>query len=312
VVRPEDFGVLGQETFLLLLNNICESLFFGELGGTLVNLQLALGLVDDQLILPEALDFALVLYLAHASLLRIHLLETLILGELLHQPLFEFVLHAALLSSALSLEAHLEVLGLLQLLDIALLQLTSGQFLGAGGLFALLEVEFVAEVFLEFLFGSALRLFLFELLEDGVAGLLSGVLGGLDLVEALLLLIGVLADHFVFVLLHFLLTALEGPLLVDGEDHVSLGLLHLLGGDAGHFSVLVDHAQDNVVDLHLLLLVLLEGLAFQFLGNLDLVLDSRLVLSKLFEFVSVAFALHQVLKLLLAEVVFVNVSVVFL
>ena len=131
--------------------------------------------------------------------MRIHLLETLILGKLLHQLLFELVFHAALFSSTLSLKAHLEVLSLLKLLLIALALFKRSKFLGTGGLFSLLEVEFVAEVYLEFLFGSALHLLDLEFLEDAVADLLSGVLGSLDLVESHLLLFGVLADHFVFV-----------------------------------------------------------------------------------------------------------------
>lgn len=105
---------------------------------------------------------------------------------------------------------------------------------------------------------------------------------------------------------------MEGSLLVDGEDHVGLGLLHLLGSNASHFSVFVNHALDHVVDLALLFLVLFEGLAFQFLSNVNLVLNGSFVLSKLFEFVGVVFALHLVLDLLLAEVVFIDVSVVFL
>ena len=60
VVSTEDLGMLGQKTFLLLLDNTAHSRFFGDLGIALVKLQLALGLVDYKFFLPETLDLVLV------------------------------------------------------------------------------------------------------------------------------------------------------------------------------------------------------------------------------------------------------------
>lgn len=213
--------------------------------------------------MPEALDFASVLQLAHTTLLRIHLLETLVLCKLLHQLLFEFVFHAALFCSTLGLQAHLEIFCLLQLLLVTFALFSLSSFLGHGCLFAFLEIKFIAKIFLEFLFSSALHLFSFQFFENGVTGFFSSVLGSLDLVKAILLLFSVLADHFVFVSLHFLLASLECSLFVDREDHVGLSLLHLKSSNAGHFAIFINHALDYIVNLILFLFVLFVSLAFQ-------------------------------------------------
>jgi hypothetical protein len=294
------------------LDNTTYSLFFDDLGVALVQLQLALGLVNYKFFLPETLDLVLVFQLAHATLLCIHLLKTLVFCKLLHQPLLEFILHAALLGSTFSLKTHLEVLSLLELLLSALTLFSLCSLLSEGRLFAFLEVQLIAEIFLEFFFGSAFHLFGFQFSENAIASLLSCVLGSLDLVKAHLLLFSVLADHFVFILLHFLLATLESSLLVYGEDHVGLRLLHLLGCDAGHFTIFINHTVYNVVNLTLFLLVLLEGLAFQIFGQINLVLNRGLVLSELTELLAITFALHLVLNFFTLQVVFINVGVVFL
>ena len=63
----------------------------------------ALDVIDLKTVLPETFDLALVLQLAHAAFLCVHLLETLVFGEFSHQLLLKFVLQAFLLGSALSL-----------------------------------------------------------------------------------------------------------------------------------------------------------------------------------------------------------------
>ena len=103
MVLLEDHLMLSQESLLLQLHNGHLSEFLVLLGNSLLLLDFTLGVVDHESVLPEALDFAFVFQLAHASLLGVHLLETLVLGKLLHQFLLELVFESELLSGTLSL-----------------------------------------------------------------------------------------------------------------------------------------------------------------------------------------------------------------
>ena len=154
----EDGGVLGQQPLLLLLDDLALTTLLLRLELRLGHLSRALCFVNDELLLPQALDLALVFQLAHAALLSIHLLQALILRELLHQLSLELVLHALFLSSSLLLESHLELLSSLQLLSDAHTLLCLCTLLGQGCFFCLLNVKFIPEVFLEFCCCSALSL----------------------------------------------------------------------------------------------------------------------------------------------------------
>lgn len=147
----------------------------------------------------------------------------------------------------------------------------------SGGELVLLHVKLVPEVFLEFLLGTSGHLLSFEASEDGLSGFLCLILGLLDLVKTLLLLLGVLTNHLVFEGLHLLLTLEEGALLVHGENHVSLRLLHFEVLDTGHFAVFRNHTLNDGVDLVLLFKVFLVGFGLQLLAVNNLVLDSGLV-----------------------------------
>jgi len=156
VVLLEDHLMLGQESLLLQLHNGHLSELLVLLGNSLLFLDFTLGVVDHKSVLPEALDFAFVFQLTHASLLGVHLLETLVLGKLLHQFLLELVFESELLSGTLSLKAGLEFLGSLELFTHSVLSGDISTLLSKGGLFLLLNVQFVSEVLLEFLFKTTL------------------------------------------------------------------------------------------------------------------------------------------------------------
>lgn len=253
VVLLEDGGVLGQETLLLLLDDGALTNFFLLLELLLGLLESALLLVDSQLFLPQALDFALVLQLAHASSLSVHLLQSLVLCELFHQLALELFLHTFLLLCALGLESELVLTGSLEFLSNADTFLGFSPLLGHGSLFALLDVEFVSELLLEGLLGSSLLLFSRQLLEDFFTSCFDGALHLAKLLSTFLLLLSVTSDHLIFVLLHLFLALKESALFILRENHVSLGLLFLLLDDAHLFVVFVDHALDDGVNLSLLL-----------------------------------------------------------
>ena len=103
----KDSSVLSQESGLLFLDNIALSYFLLSFEFLLCSFSLALSLVNDELFLPQTLDFALVFQLAHAASLRIHLLESVVLCELFHQLALELFLHAFLFLGTFSLESKL-------------------------------------------------------------------------------------------------------------------------------------------------------------------------------------------------------------
>lgn len=173
-------------------------------------------------------------------------------------------------------------------------------------------VEFVAEVLLELLLSASLKLLGLESFENAIADGLGFVLCRLNLIQPLLLLLGVLANHLIFISLHLLLALDQSAFLVHGEDHVSLSLLHFKILDAGHLSVLVDHALDDRVDLVPLLGVFVLRFAFSVLLLVDLCLDASLVLKQVLLLAGLGLPCDLVLDLLRSQHDPVDLSVVFL
>lgn len=115
---------------------------------------------------------------------------------------------------ALGLEPHLELFRFLELAP-GLVFLVLGLLLSvAGGELILLNVQLIPEVFLEFLLSAPLHFLLLKALENGLTSFLGIVLSLLNLVEALLLLFGVLPDHLVFEGFHLGLALQQSTLLV--------------------------------------------------------------------------------------------------
>ena len=166
------------------------------------------------------------LLFAHPAFLGIHLFKFLVLGKALEQLLFELVFHAELLCPAFGLESQLEVFRFLQLLFNALPLFHFGSLASNSCLFTFLEVKLIAQVFLELFFSPALVLFSFKAFENLVTCSFCSIFSCLNLAKSLLLLVSVPAYHFVFELLHLLLSLLECTFLVDAENHISLGLFH--------------------------------------------------------------------------------------
>jgi hypothetical protein len=294
VVLLQNGGVLGQQTRLLLFDDLALALLFALFEFLLGCLGLALRLEDDQLLLPKAFDLPLVFQLAHPSSLSIHLLQTLVLRELFHQLALEFFLHAFLFFLPLLLKSELVLACSLQFLSDAHSLLSFGPFLGLCGLLALLDVEVVSELLLEGLLGGALLLLDGQLLEDGIANGFGFLLHGLDLVLSGLLLLGISAHHLVLVLVHFGLPFQKSPLFVNGQDHVRLGLFFLLLDDARLLVVFFNHALHHGVHLGLFLEVLFVRLLAQEGGIVDLSLDLAFVFAQLVQFALVVLPFNLV------------------
>jgi len=175
-----------------------------------------------------------------------------------------------------------------------------------------LVVEFVAEVLLELLLAAPLQLLSLEASENAVANRLSFVLCRLNLIQPLLLLLGVLANHLIFVGLHFLLALDQSALLVHRKNHIRLCLLHFQILNPSHLAVLVDHALNDRVDLVPLLGVLVLRFAFSVLLLVDLSLDAALVLEQVVLLASFRLPRNLILDLFRAKHDLVNLSVVFL
>ena len=154
------------------------------------------------------------LELAHASLLRIHLLEALVLGKLLGHLDLELILHANFLGMALSLQPHLVVLGGLELLQLSLALVLSLPLGGTGTLLHFLYLEIVAQVLDVLGLGAALSLLESKFLEDGFTLGLGLSLKGGGLTGTRLLLGSVTANHLVLVLFKLTLTFHKGALFV--------------------------------------------------------------------------------------------------
>lgn len=132
VILLQDVSVLADKPLLLHLDDNCLASLVLLLGTSLIHFHLSLSPVDGKLLLPETLDLAFVLLLAHSALLSVHLLETLVLGKLLRELVLKLILHASLLSKSLFLQSLLvglreeEVVSdLLALLDFFSLSLAS-------------------------------------------------------------------------------------------------------------------------------------------------------------------------------------------
>lgn len=192
-------------------------------------LSLLLGLLRQSLLLqnfllllPQHLHLALVFLFPHATSLCVHLLETLIFGELLHQLALEFILHALFFLSPLSLQTDLVVLCGLQFFTHSDTLFSLCFFTGLSRFLAFLPVQLIAEVLLEFSFSAALVLLSLESLEDLVADSLCLGLEPGNCVGTSLLLLGVASHHLIFVLVHFLLAFHQRAFLVHRQNHVSL------------------------------------------------------------------------------------------
>lgn len=108
------------------------------------------------------------------------------------------------------------------------------------------------------------------------------------------------------------MTPNEGSLLIRGQDHVSLSLLHLQVLNTGHFSVLGDHSLNNVVHRIFFFQVLLLSLSFQLLTINDLLLDVVLVVSAVLETSSFSLPRDLILNLLGPQHNLVDLGVLFL
>jgi len=250
--------------------------------------------------------------LAHSAFLGIHLLQFFVLGEALEQLLFEFVLHAELFRLAFGLESQLEVFRFLKLLLDALSLFHFGSLAGYSCLFSFLEVKLISQVFLELFFGPTLVLFSLKTFKNLVTGSFCSILCSLDLAESLLLLFGVSAHHFVFELLHLLLSLLERPFLVYAEDHIGLGLLHFQTGDASHFSVFINHFLDDIINLFLLFCVLLIGFILKAGAVLNLLLNEVFHAHALFNLSCFFISRNLVLYFFCAEHDLINVGILLL
>lgn len=185
-------------------------------------------------------------------------------------------------------------------------------FAGTSCQLTLLEVKFIPEIFLKFLLSTSLHLFGLKFLENLVTCLFSRIFGSLDLIQALLLLLSILTNHLVLKSFHLILTLDESALLIHGEDHVGLGLLHLEVLDAGHLAVFSDHTLDDVVDLLLLSQVFSLGLGFELFTLSDLLLNLGLVVDAVVEASGFSLSLDLVLNLLGPEHDLVDLGVLLL
>ena len=234
---------------------------------------------DRQLCLPQALDFTSVLKLTHSPLLLVHLFQALVFSEFLQQLLFKVFFKALFLGCPLSLKPHLEFFGLLKLTFGVVSLVLFGLSTCASGQLRLFIVELIAQILLELLLGSSSHLLSLKSLKNSVTSFFSRIFSRLNLIQALLLLLGILTHHLIFKGFHFLLTPQQSPFLIDREDHIGLSLLLLEVLNASHLSILVDHPLNDVVDLLFFSEVFLLCFGFQILMLIDLALDAVLVLN---------------------------------
>lgn len=261
-----------QSCFFLFDDRTHAGLFF-LLRIKLLVLHLALSLEHCQLLLPKPLNLTLVFLLSHSAFLGVHLLQSFVFSKSLEQFLFEFVFHSEFFCFALGFQSHLEVFCLLQLLfySFSLFQLST--LSSNSCLFTFLEIKFIAQVLLKLLFGSSLVLFSLETFENLITRSFSSIFSRLDLSKTLFLLFSVPAHHFVFELLHLLLSALESTFFVYAKNHIGLSLLHFQVCNASHFTIFVNHLLNNVINLFFLSSVLLVGFFFNSSAVLDLFLN---------------------------------------
>ena len=252
----EDVCVLSEESLFLLLDSLLlEGLQLGSLSSLLV-FGLALQPVHLELLLPELLDVSLVLLFAHSSLLRVHLLQPLVLSELLSHLDLELLFHFAFFLKTHGLELKLIVFGSLQLLLHSLFASSCLSLIGSEALLHFLNLKIVTQVLNILLLVSTLLLFLGKLVEYGLSLHLGLLLHGLEIVGSFLLLGSILANEFLLVLLELLLSLEKSLLLVDGEDHILLALLLLHFVNSYHFVILLNHFIDDSINVLSFLLIL--------------------------------------------------------
>lgn len=126
------------------------------------------------------------------------------------------------------------------------------------------------------------------------------------------MLLSVLADHFVFIGLHLLLTADKSSLFVHRENHVGLSLLHFQVLDASHLAVLRNHSLDDSVDLVAFLEVLSLSLSLNFFVFFNLLLNLVFVLETVLLASLFGLTLNLVLDFFSAQHDLVDLSVLFL
>lgn len=304
--------MLCQQPRLLLFDQLPNPGLFGLFGSDLLHLQFALGMIYSKFFSPEPLDFALVFLFAHPTFLVIHLLKTLILGKFLHQLCSENLFHALFFGGALSLETHLEVFCFLKFLLNSLPLFNFCFFSLNRSLFSFLVVEFIPKIFLELFLSPSCDLLCFKSFEYLVPCICCCVFRCLNLVHALLLLLGIPSDHFIFVALHFLLSPLLSSFLLYTQDHVSLSLFHFELLDTSHLSVFIDHALYDVVNLFFFLLILLVRFFFYFLAFSNLFLKHFFSLSLLFDLSGFSFELSLFLNLFVTQHNTVHLCIMFL
>ena len=145
-----------------------------------------------------------------------------------------------------------------------------------------------------------------------IASSLSSIFSCLYLPNTLLLLLSIPSDHFFFKLLHLLLSPLKCALFVNAKYHVGLGLIHFHRVDSCHFTILVYHLLNNVIDLLFLLLVLLVSLVFKSSSVGYLLMEEFFHAHTILYFPAFFFSSNLVLNFLRSEHNFVNVRVLFL
>lgn len=133
----------------------------------------------------------------------------------------------------------------------------------------------------------------------------------MNLVQTLLLLLGVLTNHLILVSFHLLLPTNECTLLIHRQDHISLSLLHFEVLDAGHLAILRNHSLDNGVDLVTFFQILFSGLSFNLLSRIDLVLNRILVLETVLKTSSFTLSLDLVLDLFRSQHNLIDLGVLF-
>ena len=206
--------MLSKQSFFFCCNNISLVLFFGLLLSTLLPFLFSLCAINSKFLLPELLDITLMLQLSHASLLGIHLLKTLILGEFLSHFNFEVLFHSSFFSQTLSLKFELIILSGLELLKLTQAFCLLISLSLTGTLLNFFDLKLVSEVLLIFLLSPTLSLLKCKLLEDGLTLLLSFFFKSLKVIGSLLLLTSVSSDQLLFILIKLLLTFLKSFFLI--------------------------------------------------------------------------------------------------
>jgi len=309
VVLSKDGTVLSDEALLLAFHDggLASLVFF--LDALLLNLELSLSAIDGELLLPKSFDLAFVFKLTHPSLLSVHLLKTLILGELGHEFVLELILHSSLLGNAFFLKVLLIGLGIKEVLLDSLALLNFLALSLSCLLFKFLHVELISQVLDIFVLSATPFLFRLKLLEDPLSCSLSFSLLGFNLSLTTLLLLSIAAEHLVFIGLELHLLALEFSLFVDRLNHVKLGLLLLHADEGDHLLILLDHLGDNLINLTLFLHVLLEGLGTELGLHLHLALQVVLLLKSEACALLLLLSLDEVLEFLVSKHLLLHLSV---